>query len=146
MTNGPPCTHVCASQCDINIAIIIYVLSPCAPSCGRDAQNKPTRKPPPPAILCSRTSTLRRRDARERHKCISICTGRCQTLVGFSLLALYYKKKHTEVREEGITRRGRGFSWLQKAVVATLLQRDEINVFIKYVCTFGSIRYKHFRY
>lgn len=47
-----PCTHVCASQCDINIAIIIYVLS--LHPHGWDVQNKPTRKHPS-AILYSRT-------------------------------------------------------------------------------------------
>lgn len=44
-----PCTHVCASQCDINIAIIIYVLS-LHPRW--DAQNKPMRKHPPRSCTC----------------------------------------------------------------------------------------------
>lgn len=46
------CTHVCASQCDINIAIIIYVLS-LHPRW--DAQIKPTRKHPPP---CTRVHAV----------------------------------------------------------------------------------------
>lgn len=45
-----PCTHVRASQCDINIAIIIYVLS-LHPRW--DAQNKPTRIHPLPPQPCT---------------------------------------------------------------------------------------------